>query len=131
MPSRNLNGRVGGGAFVRCYADEEVAACDALPPPLRALIKGSFVNTVASTVLAQWLELERQGVPLAAYVAWYAERLAVNQAKSCRAAYGAGHPQAQPPSQPQNLPRSEPGSGDDASRDRAARRASQIILDDV
>lgn len=135
MPSRNLNGRIDGGSFARCNADEEVAACDALPPPLRALIKGSFVNTRATTVLAQWAELEAQGVPLAAYVDWFAAKLAINRAGACRATYGPEHPEARPdlrpPSQPQNPREPAPGSGDDSSRARAAARAAKISLDDV
>jgi hypothetical protein len=128
MSSRNLNGGIAGGDLVRCSADEEVAACDALPPRLRALIKGSFVNTLASTVLAQWRDLERQGVPLAAYADWFAGRLVVNQMKSCRATYGADHPQARPPLvlvQPAARPE------DSAAKARAARRAAEIGLDEV
>ena len=136
VPSRNLNGRIGGGALAPCFADEEVAACDALPPPLRALIKGSFVNTKATTVLAQWREVEAQGVPLAAYVDWFAAKLAINMAKSCAAAYGPDHPNARPPlmrppSQPQNHPANTPGSGDDSSRARAAARAAEIDLSGI
>jgi hypothetical protein len=132
MSSRNLNGRVDGGALERCDADEEVAACDALPPVLRWLIKGSFVNTRATTVLNQWRDLEREGVPLEAYADWYARLLAVNQAKSCRAAYGADHPQAEPPLiapiRPQRPATAAPVE-DDASRARAAQRAAQIDLE--
>jgi hypothetical protein len=126
VPSRNLNGSVAGGVLASCNADVELWACDALPPALKALIKDSFVNTKASTVLAQWRELEAQGVPLAAYVHWFAQRLAVNQAKSCEVAYGPGHPQAQPPPPP---PRQLSRPEDEASRARAARRAAEIRLD--
>lgn len=129
MASRNLNGSIAGGVLARCDADVEVAACDALPPALRALIKGSFVNTKASTVLAQWRALEARGVPLAAYVDWFARRLVVNQVMSCQAAYGAGHPQARlPPARP---PDPTPRPEDPASRARATRRAAEIRLDDV
>lgn len=131
MASRNLNGGIDGGVLARCDADQEVAACDALPPRLRALIKGSFVNTMATTVLAQWRELEAQGVPLAAYTDWFAQRLIVNQARACRATYGDGHPGSAIPAQPHNLSKNTRGSGVDADRDRAARRAAEISLDDV
>jgi hypothetical protein len=127
MSSRNLNGRVAGGALERCDADEEVAACDALPGRLRALIKGSFVNTRATTVLAQWRELEAQGVPLAAYADWYELRLIVNRAKSCLVTYGPDHPEARPPALRPEVARQ--GNDDDPAR--AARRAAEIRLDDV
>jgi hypothetical protein len=133
VSSRNLNGKVAGGALERCDADEEVAACDALPPALRALIKGSFVNTKATTVLAQWRDLEAQGVLLGAYADWYELRLIVNQAKSCMVTYGPDHPQAWPPNLPREQPRpagaSSPGDAD--ARARAAQRAAEIRLDDI
>jgi hypothetical protein len=132
VPSRNLNGRIGGGVLAPCFAEVEVAACDALPPALRTLIKGSFVNTMASTVLTQWRELEAQGVPLAAYVDWYAQKLAVNRAKSCRATYGADHPQAVPPliAAPRATESEKPAESA-TERARAARRAAEIRLDDI
>jgi hypothetical protein len=137
VASRNLNGRIDGGSFASCFADEEVLACDALPPPLRALIKSSFVNTKATTVLEQWRDLERQGVPLEAYVDWFAAKLAINRAGACRATYGPDHPQARPPpllgGAPPRATESEkpadPATSDSAAR--AARRAAQINLKDV
>jgi hypothetical protein len=136
MANRNFNGGVGGGALVRCSADDEVAACDALPPLLRALIKGSFVNTRATTVLAEWLKFESMGVPEEVYADWYAQRLAVNLAKSCVVAYGVSHPQATPPSFDSTRGGPEPPNQQvqmeqAESRARAERRAAQINLDDL
>lgn len=140
MSSRNLNGRIDGGAFASCFADEEVAACDELPAPLRALIKGSFVNTRATTVLAQWRDLQRQGVPLEAYVDWYAELLAVNKAKACRATYGDTHPQSglipgrssqRAPDASHRYAEGGAGAAVSPSAERAARRAAEIDLSSV
>ena len=128
MANRNLNGAIAGGSLARCSADEEVAACDALPPQLRALIKGSFVNTRATSVLAEWIELEPKGVPLEAYADWYASKLAANLARSCAASYGPDHPQA---SLARARAQSTMSASDAESRSRAARRAAEISLDDV
>lgn len=125
--SNNLNGSVGGGHLARVDSKVELAACDELPPALRALIKGSFINTRASTVLEQWREVEARGAPLALYVDWFAKLLVRNQARSCEATYGAAHPQASLP----DPPPSEVARRDDASLARAARRAAEIKLGSV
>jgi hypothetical protein len=131
LVSNNLNGSVGGGDLVRVDPNAELAACDELPAALRVLIKGSFINTRASTVLEQWREVEARGAPLGLYVDWFAKLLMRNQARSCEATYGAEHPQSHLPDPSPPITVARRDHEDDASLARAARRAAEIKLDSV